>query len=405
MNQAIQEAQKLHEETTHQIQVILNDLNGAVKYILDGQNEHPNRIDIAEGRSSVQPSFGQQPIAPPSAPAFGKPSSFGGSSQATSTPAFGQPSLPGPNQPAFGKPSGLGTSMAGPTFGKPAMLGSAQPAFGRVGFGQPSFGQPGFGQPSAIGGSGFANASAGPSPFSQATQPNSFAQGNTSAFGQPSAPSPFGQAPSQVTASPFSQTNAQPALTTGFGQPPSTGSPFAQTSQTSSFAQTQPSSANPFSQAQTISSTPSVFGQPTATAPSITTTGQQPKTTDVHRASLGPKPIIKIDLGELNPIPDLTGETTRDPLTRRLTKWKGRPVQYKDETPQYLHPSDNKTWVHIFFPDGPPEVASLRDAGDKDENYTPDITEQYEHFVRSGFFKDDIIPKVPPKTEWVSFDF
>ncbi|OKL58214.1 hypothetical protein UA08_06472 [Talaromyces atroroseus] len=407
MNQAIQEAQRLHEETTNQIQVILNDLNGAVKYVLDGQNEHPNRIDIVEGRSSVQPAFGQQAAAPSSAPAFGKPSSFGAASQGTSTPAFGQPSLPGQNQPAFGKPSGLGSAMAGPAFGKPAMLGSTQPAFGRPAFGQPSFGQPSFGQPTAITGSGFAGAAAGPSPFSQATQPNPLAQGNTSAFGQPSA---FGQAPSQTTASPFSQIRNQSAPS-AFGQPSSVGSAFGQPSQTTSTfgqpQQQQPSSANPFSQAQTVSATPSAFGQPTTTTATTTfsTTAQQPKVTNVARASLGPKPIIKADPGELNPIPDLTGSTIRDPATRKLTSWKGRPVQYKDGNPRYLHPSDNKTWVRIFFPDGPPEVATLRDCSDKDENYTTEVTEQYQDFVRNGFFKDNIIPSVPPKTEWVSFDF
>jgi nucleoporin NUP42 len=407
MNQAIQEAQKLHEETTNQIQIILNDLNGAVKYVLDGQNEHPNRIDIVEGRNSAQPSFGQQQPAPSAAPAFSKPSSFGAASQGTSTPAFGQPSLPAQNQPAFGKPSGLGASMAGPAFGKPAMLGQTQPAFGRPAFGQPSFGQPSFGQPTAITGAGFANAATSPSPFGQATQPNPLAQGNApSGFGQPTA---FGQAPSQTTASPFSQISNPTAPTTGFVQPSSAGGGFGQPSQTPSvFGQPQPSAANPFSQAQTVSATPSGFGQPatTATAFGAAAQQQQPKAvSNVARASLGPKPIIKVDMGELSPIPELTGSTIRDPATQKLTSWKGRRVEYKDGNPRYLHPSDNKTWVRIFFPDGPPEVATLRDCSDKDENYTPEVTAQYEEFVRNGFFKDNVIPSVPPKSEWVSFDF
>lgn len=418
MNQAIQEAQKLHEDTTNQIQVILNDLNGAVKYILDGQNEHPNRNDIVEGRSSGQTAFGQLPNPAPSAPSFSQPSSsFGGSAQGTSTPAFGQAPGLGQNQPAFGKPSGLANPMAGSmtgsmtgsmassAFGKPSMLGSAQPTFGKPGFGQPSFGQTAFGQPAPIAGPGFANAAAGPSPFSQATQPNPLAGGNTSSFGQPATSSPFGQPTSQAAPSPFSQISGQSAPSTGFGQPSSVGGGFGQPPQNPSpfpaAQQQQPPSVSPFSQTPNISSTPSGFGQPTgAVAPA-----QQPQTSNLNRAPLGPRPYIRVEPGELNPIPDLLGDTIRDPGTQKLIRWKGRPVEYKDGTPRYLHPDDNKTWVRIFFPDGPPELATLRDCSDKEENYTPEVTEQYQHFVQNGFFKDGIIPTVPPKTEWVSFDF
>lgn len=80
-------------------------------------------------------------------------------------------------------------------------------------------------------------------------------------------------------------------------------------------------------------------------------------------------------------------------------------MQYIDNAPCYLHPQDRKTYARIFFPDGPPDESSLRDAQAKPEEYTPEVTEQYEFFVKNGCFKDGIIPSVPPKTEWVSFDF
>ena len=92
-------------------------------------------------------------------------------------------------------------------------------------------------------------------------------------------------------------------------------------------------------------------------------------------------------------------------MTKRLSTWKGQPVKYIDNNPCYLHPQDRQTYVRIFFPDGPPDQASLRDATGKSEEYTPEVTEQYEFFVKNGYFKDGIIPSVPPKTEWVSFDF
>ncbi|RAO73419.1 uncharacterized protein BHQ10_009431 [Talaromyces amestolkiae] len=404
-NQAIQEAQKLHDETINQIQIILNDLNGAVKYVLDGVNEHPNRIDIVEGKSGVPSSSANQPAPVSSTSAFGQPSGgIGGATQAAPTPAFGQASMLGQNQPAFGKPSGLGASTAGSAFGKPSMLGAAQPTFGRPAFGQPSFGQPAFGQPSAMAGSAFSNAAAGPSPFS-ATQPNPLAAGK---FGQPSTSAPFGQpAASQVTTSPFSQIGNQSATTSGFGQPSSTGATFGQPSQdVSPFAQPQQTpSLNPFGQTATSSATPSVFGQPPATAASVSTTVTQPQVNTPGKAPIGPRPIIKVGLGELNPIPELVGDTVRDPGTQKLIRWKGRPVQYEGGTPRYLHPHDNKTWVRIFFYDGPPDLATLRDCSEQDENYTAEVTDQYQYFVQNGMFKDGIVPSVPPKTEWVSFDF
>ncbi|EED14592.1 CCCH zinc finger domain protein [Talaromyces stipitatus ATCC 10500] len=403
VNMAVQEAQKLHDETVNQIQTILNDLKGAVKYVLDGQNEHPNRIDIIEGKSPALSSFVQRPSAVSSTPAFGQASSSIGSSiQGAPTAAFGQASVLGQSQPTFGRPSGLGTSAAGTSFGTPPRLEAAQPALGKPAFGQPSFGQPAFGQPSAMGGSGFASAAAGPSPFSQATQPNPLAGGN---FGQSST---FGQgAQSQLTSSPFSQIGNQATATSTLGQPSSTSATFGQSSQTvSPFAQQQrPSTTNPFAQTTSISATPSVFGKPTATAAPPPSVVPQPQANPAIKAPLGPKPIIKVGPEELNPIPDLAGDTVRDARTNQLIRWKGRAVEYKDGSPRYLHPADNKTWVRIFFFDGPPDLATLRDCSDKEENYTADVTEQYQYFIQNGVFKDGIVPTVPPKTGWVSFDF
>jgi nucleoporin NUP42 len=97
----------------------------------------------------------------------------------------------------------------------------------------------------------------------------------------------------------------------------------------------------------------------------------------------------------------------RDPLTNKLTMWKGRPVKYNAEGgyPCYLHPDDNKTWVHIFFPDGPPEQPTLKDVEAKPEDYTPEIAEQYQFFLQNGCWKDGVIPSVAPKVEWMGFDF
>lgn len=413
------------------MEIALSDLDGAVKYVLQGLDEHPNRIDITEGKAEpsgfVKPSpFGQQSQTSAPAPAFGQPSgpgaglgaglgagqsAFGKPSGFGQPSAFGQSSMPG-QASGFGQPSTLGQGSA---FGQPSNLG--QPAFGQSSFGQPSlgqssfgrpaFGQPSLGQPSAASGPGFGNPSVS-SPFSQISSQNQQPSGG---FGQPS---------SQASNSPFAQVaqQQQQAAPSGFGQPSTTiqgPTGFGQPAQPQSlFGQAQNPSA-PFGQPSTAPSllappaqqaAPSGFGQ-AAGAPSAF--GQPPTAaapTQTASAGTGPPAIIKVDDSkELNPIPPLNGQTVRDPMMKRLTMWKGQPVKYIENAPCYLHPQDRQTPVRIFFPDGPPDQVSLRDAQGKAEEYTSEVTGQYEFFLKNGFFKDGVIPSVPPKTEWVSFDF
>lgn len=355
MHVAIQEAQNLHAEALRQMENILKDLKGAVKYIKDGEKEHPNRHDIIQGRTGPQAGFGK-PTGP-----FGQP-------QQQQTPAFGKPSF---GQPAFGQPA----------FGKPGFGGQQQqqaPAFGKPGFGQPAFGQPAFGQPT-FGQTGFTQQGAPAFGQQQQTGP-AFGQTSAPGFGQSSAPSPFAAA-------------AANQQTTGFGQqqqPPATGGFGTQQQQ-------QAQAAPAFGQPQQ---------QPAATGgfAAQTQTAAAPATTAEGKAPLGPKPILKVGEKELNPLPDLNGPTTRD-ATNKLTMWKGQPVQYKNDVPCYLHPGDNKTYVRIFFPDGPPEKAVLKDIEGQSDEYTPEVKEAYELFLKNGYFKDGVIPPVPPRTEWLGFDF
>ena len=387
---AVQNAEQLYAQASNQTNIALADLKGAVQYVLDGANEHPNRSDsmanTSETRSFAQsnrrfrqsnntgigkpsPSFGQ----PSQAPAFGQPSSLGST-------AFGKPS--GFGQPStFGQPSALNQSGG---FGKPSGFGGQQPAvgqptFGQPSFGQPSFGKPFFGQPSTSGPS-LSGKPAVPSPFSQlgAQRPTGFALPFGPQRPQPApAPGSFGQ----QTAGRFGQ---QPpggfGTAGGFGQPSTAGPPVQQ--------------INPFGQPSGPSNTTAARG------------GPEPHELPVNNTQPGPPPLIKVDSpGELNPIPMMTGQTRRDPMSHRLSSWKGQQVQYINSNPCYLHPQDNKTWVRIFFPNGPPDDASLKHAHGKPEEYTAEVTEQYEFFLKNGAFKDNAIPSVPPKREWVSFDF
>lgn len=395
MSQAIQEAQALWQECVNQLDAALNDPEGAVKYIVDGANEHPNRIDMVGGNQGQ--NFGlhmpgaafnmrdpsQKLLSGVQAP--GQPSAFGQPSALGQPSAFGQSSKLGQGT-AFGQPSTLGGG-AQPAFGKPAF---GQSGFAQVGANTPAFGQTGFGQPTA------APAPApAPAPFGAPSAPSlgqpsaptgGFGQPAAPAFGQPSAPGGgFGQpaAPSTI---------GQPSALTGFGKPSQGPSPFGLVKQP------QEAKPSPFGQPSTTTSSfpaPPPFGQP---AP--------PQGVPVQAVSAGPRAFIKIDdPQQLNPLPDLQGQTMRDPNTKKLTMWKGRPVQYVNDHPCYLHPQDNKTYVRINFPDGPPDDATLRDSQGKADQYTPEVEEAYKFFLDNGYFKDGVIPSVPPKRDWISFDF
>ncbi|KAJ5797777.1 uncharacterized protein N7503_007073 [Penicillium pulvis] len=440
MNQAMQEAEALYAESAKQMELALSDINGAIQYITDGAKEHPNRIDIVNGNTDsnanqVSPAFGQSSTPAPtnafggssSSTTFGQPSAFGGNSSST---AFGQPSTLGGNSSstAFGQPSTLGGNSSSQAFGQPSAFGQTaslgQPsAFGQPSslgqkpspFGQPSamggqgaFGKPAFGQPAqpgntqpAFGQSGFGQPS-GPAPFGGAAA-SPFGtvnqNANPSAFGQPPAqqpataanPSPFGQVATQQAAAPSGF--GQPSGTSGFGQPSQNPTPFGQPQQANPnpFGQ-PPAAANPFGAPQAA---PAPFGQPAA-----------PQGLPVANVDAGPPAFMQIDdPNELNPLPRLQGETRRDPGSNRLTAWKGRPVRYVNNYPCYEHPQDPKTLVRINFPDGPPDAATLRDSQGKEDEYTPEVIEMYQFFLANGYFKDGIIPAVPPKREWISFDF
>ncbi|KAF4771752.1 hypothetical protein HAV15_004582 [Penicillium sp. str.  len=435
LNEAVQEASALWQECVQQMEISLNDLNGAVKYVVDGRNEHPNRLDIIEGKTETsmgqapapfgQPSpFGQQNAAPAPAPgAFGAPSStFGQASGLGQAAGFGRASAPA-------QPSGMGQSTAfgqtsalgGSAFGQTSTLGG-QSAFNKTPFGQPAPSQPGinpspFGKPSVPGSAAPFGAPSGASPFTQLAQNQPAAGGFGQSAGQ-AAPSPFGQAAAQPGPSPFGQPAAnpspfgQPSAPVGpspFGQPsaPAGASPFAQPSAPAAAAPFgAPPTASPFTQVSQNQPAAGGFGQPAA-QPAPSPFGQPAvQGVPVQTTNAGPRAYIKIDNPQdLNPLPQLEGETRHNPSTKQLVMWKGRPVKYINEHPCYLHPQDNKTFVRISFPNGPPDPASLKDAQGKPEEYTPEVTEAYQFFLQNGYFKDGNIPAVPPREEWLSFDF
>lgn len=405
-----------------QVQKVLNDPDGAIQYLLDGDKEHPNRRDLTvtgshDSATGKANPFSQQATSS----AFGKPSAFGATSspspfssnnnnnaspfgqstQANTSSAFGQASQLGGSTPAFGQASQPGPAA---TFGQSSQLGNNSP-FAQASqtgatsaFGQASQlgGTSAFGQPSSLGGSSaFGQASAlGQSKpaFGQSTQP-----GNAFSSSQPT--SAFGQPTQMNQASPFAA--AAQAV-------PATSSPFAGAVQTqstpfgggSAFGQTNQSTSSPFGQASQSSSP---FAQPA-----------QQQSQNQANTSAVKSPFAPSHGHPPQATASAAGDTATPPLSSYvqqsngyLQSWRGRPVTYIDNVPYFSKTGnvrDSNSLERIWFPGGPP--ASNAYAADKEELYQKagaTIEEAYRHCAETGDFHGKV-PLLAPIRAWTRYD-
>ncbi|KAL8928495.1 MAG: hypothetical protein Q9208_001729 [Pyrenodesmia sp. 3 TL-2023] len=409
--QAIQEAQTLYNNAEQQMQTVLSDLDGAIKYITDAANQHPNRLDICNAKGG-DPSQAQRP-----------PGNFqAGARGASAGQAFGQPSFGKPTAPAFGQSS----------FGQ-----NAAPAFGTPAFGQSSAPAPVFGQASnstsstAFGQSStplaFGRPQQTPKPF-EALQPqqqptfgqqtNVFEQQpstgpKANAFGPPQTSNSFAKPPTAAPANPFGQRPAtqapnlfsnpsahQPATnqfgfedttqglgtfgppkqtpTTAFGQPavPAPTGIFGKLpAQTSNGQATQPTSTGMFGKPAAQPASSGIFGTPTA-----------PST----QAKQGAPSNAKF------------GQDQRG--NRVLVSWQGQKVEYIDDDPCIKHPG-NGGWQKIWFPEGPPTFTSKTQ--EYPEGYVLDeaARDNFKHFEQHGVGSDGLIPDMPPPRDMINWNF
>ncbi|KAI7054435.1 hypothetical protein KC327_g18288, partial [Hortaea werneckii] len=450
-------------QANQQIQAILSDLDGAIKYVIEGEPQHPNRLDhvVKSNQSfrSQQSGFGQPtPSTGPSSTFGSRPSGFGGGPGSS----FGQPSQPGGasgGSSAFGQPSQLGGgSGGGSAFGQPSQLGGGG---GSGGFGQPSglggkpspFGQQAgsgssFGAPSTLGGGGSAFGQASslgaskPSPFGG--QPNQPAFGSA-AFGQPSQPFGGAQQPQQQQQSPFANAAGQQSgfaaaasQSSGFGnaaqpsaQQPS--NPFAQAAgqQSSSFASGGAQAGNnPFGNKPTNTAT---FGQPTQPSSGFGQPSQPGGGGSAFRSGFGqtsqpdvppsqasgpfgaaPQPTAAAPAAGLPQTngafatgPAATSHYTTRTGTGSLQTWKGQPVLYDEQNqPTIQNPQTGKA-ERIWHPNGPPQNPNPY-AEAPPEKYMGELgavlKEVYDYVNETGTFKDGLMPEIPPKREWMRWD-
>lgn len=442
----------------------LKDLDGAIKYICDGEHEHPNRIDVCEARGQVS-TQSQPETSKLLQPTFGRPSNtsaFGQSGprvtlgQTSSTPAFGQSAGPStfgqPSSSPFGQPSGPSTfgkpsgpisgfnqatrpatdrfsnltfgqpsapapafgQTSTPAFGQPATFGRPSTSFGQTSstFGQPSTQASAFGQPSSQS-KGFANQSSGISTFGQPST-------QTPAFGQPSAPSSFAGAQQPrvygtPNPGPFGQNVDQPK--SGLFQTPPVSS-FGQSTtiiieanpiQTSAapsnlFGAPAPvSSGGLFGAAAPVSSG-GMFGQPSTT--SQTLFGQSRVQTlddsegSVPPASDGPSSAIASKVRRSSINLPANNTATRDARGNLMT-WKSKEVRQVDNNWFYRETKDSD-WQRIWFPNGPPAFAKTEEL--PESAYDTATKEKYLFAMENGKFGDGGIPLIPPRKEWCNWN-
>ncbi|OBT59406.1 hypothetical protein VE04_00502 [Pseudogymnoascus sp. 24MN13] len=402
---AAQQQDELIQKAAAQNQNALHNIDAALTYVLRGENEHPNRLDIVEQytKGIINPT---QPMAPlganiPAVNPLGQPSQIApasafGAGQSilgqAPNPLGGQGAFGAPS-PAFGQP-GLGANpLASPPFGVQAPVQPPQPSpFGQ----QPQPGGIGaFGQPGGFQQNAPNPLLAQPQPQGAFGQPQVQQPAQPSPFGQPQAqqpvqPSPFGQPQAQQPAqpSPFGQNAAQPAsgFSTGaspFGAAPTAPSGFQQ-------GGAQPFGAAPPSNIQAPNPFSPIPQQQAAQ-------GQQSGFAAAGGQVADPSPYPP---GSNAQHPHPSTYSARD-ASNRITMFKGRPVVYKDNQPGFQN-SDG-SWEKIWFPNGPPGYYSATEL--PEEGYDQATKEAYEKLRQTGELEGGKLPLLPPRREWSKWDF
>lgn len=387
--QAIQEVQVLLNEAEQQNETALKDIDGAIKYVLGGENRHPNRHDVCKARGADPTKL--QGLSG-STTSFSQPSPFVSQPQALSafsrapTSAFSQPPSLGQPNPSFGQPTLLGQPSA---FARTAIQPNAT-------FGEPS--NPG----SAFGRSPFA---AAPSTAVTDQPINPFQSAKPQPFGQPlpsALRNPFGQPATQAAPNPFGQPVPQAqnifSRDSAPQSPPQPTNSFGPTLNPSPYTFAQRTPAQPTSVFGNASAPLSAFSQQSKSAP--TTSSSIPSNPALPNAFAKPNAPTAPMATPFN-APSQTPSNARRDANGKLLSWKGQPVNYMGEIPCYKNP--NGSWERIWFPDGPPSV--LKPESLPGVQYDEGTIQNYLQLRQTGRFKENIIPALPPKREWLSWDF
>lgn len=365
---ALSQIEGIYRNAENQIQTTLQNLDGAVDYIVSAQTKNPNRLSVVQNNTNGTFAVGrqQQTSNPFGAMAPNQPAPFGNPSGGLGGVGFGQPSALGPTSSPF-QPSPFAQPAKPPGgFGMPSALGGGLNALG-----QPStIGGPnsGFGQPSALGGVGFGQASnlgPKPSPFSTGAGMQQQPSAAAPAFGQPSQPaSGFAQPTGMGGAPGFGQPAVIGQSTNPFGSAPTNNNPFGSTN-TGGGHFGQGGNAGPFGQQ------PSGFGQAT-----------------LLNGTFGPPPAQPSSAPEQSMDtsgPPATPATTQSPFGQPSAIGTGNPFGQAPQpspapfgqTPQNPFGQPPQSTAAASNPFGAPPQAPAAAAADGASPYAPGATRQH----------------------------
>lgn len=377
------------------IQQILNNIPGAIRYIAAGLDSHPNRQDME--RDGLVHANNQGPIG------------------------FGQSSAPKPN------PFAQSSTIRSNPFDQPAG-GATNP------FGQPPAGAANpFGQRAAA----LAN------PFGQFSGSTPFGVQKSNPFGKPSSIS-NNSVDVQVAAKPNPFGNSTPPVQNGgFGQPSALGSqartnPFGQPS-TSPFAKVVPSNTNPFGQQDITSMNSSKVKQPNpfdksspfSQGQSQAITAPNPFAQPRNADSCQPNPFGQpIQTSIVRPNPFGGGSKhprnfeASDPQAGAEVNSFGQPSRPSqpaanpfggNQPPQSTVPLSQSAPINMgssgalqsqrVFDKGIPTAPHVENPplymyGNDEDTFRS----AYEHAKQEGQFQDGLVPMLPPKTDWITYD-
>jgi len=151
LDAALQEEVRLAMQVNQQVQAILADRRGAIRYVVNGRNEHPNRWDVINdcNKTGLTPDYllsNQEPKDP-----FVQQQSTELTPSAFAQQQPQQQQAPPTNQSPFGQPSAFTQNTI--PFSQPAFSQPSQTPFGAPSFSQPA--QSTFSQPQAAATSAF----------------------------------------------------------------------------------------------------------------------------------------------------------------------------------------------------------------------------------------------------------
>ncbi|TQS34105.1 hypothetical protein Golomagni_05525 [Golovinomyces magnicellulatus] len=388
LEQTILSTEKLIKDSEQQIQHSLQNIDDAIKYLMEAANYHPNRVDICR-QSELGRVHSAPTITKNSNPFQVTPNQNSLTIQSDQKPFISSSTFGKPSAQVFGAP----TTSTG-IFGQPSTLGQRSNPFAAANsnFGAPSQSTMAY-ENSFRSNLGNGLAKTNPNPFAQAAinTLNKFpayeVSGRQNPFGSSSSPA-FGAPSSTPVTQRDPKTDIETQLNPVFNQ--SSLNPFAVLSNNTNTNNSVVSNlknpfVNPIEPHLNVSNTS--MNEPDRVEPKMLNSfnSNLPGGTSDH---LSDHQILK--------------SHSPNNLHENLKSFKNRNFEYRDKIPGFINKEG--IWERIWFPDGKPKFSE--DAKMPFETVYDELTSKaYSYARQNKRFENGWIPALPPKDIWCEYDF